>query len=1179
MNDQADSQTTTVMDNIALYCRWFEQRSLSVALCSNMVIVDGPAGIKQIIVEGHRGSDDESGGTVRGTLPLIRGYWKTPFLLDDKELEAQIHHEVIDALKSKSQPPWKSETWMPLSDRHDAWIRYFRADQALDFLSWLHPPERDPVAFSKQVRKALETWFVSIDNELIEQVRVLASRIDTIKLSLKVDKRDGLRTVWSRQLASFGNEIRASLYGYCSSTSSGVNVPSDDMPTGLDPVHTPENSRAGLVRYLSRGWRISDNGWLTSDQKEPPVWGEASYATPYRLHNTPRRLMLGASLQTRAVNLLSQDEPCEKEEPIGWFPAGRKLFAVFSTFSGWTHEDAFVISESAAIKLTAQKTQRIDIFIPRLANRVEVIKSGVFERGQKLVRAFVDLFAFGYRPHEIEGLCEKKGWDVDDGWLEFSIPRATLMEDATIVDITRRETHGSARNRELITFHMELSAPVSVGDKLATPHGIKGVVSRILPDDQMPDIDGQRAEVILSHRGIIRRGAMGQFHEALNNGHATSLPRSGNIFVTRQPQNSSHPDRFRILGAKKRVGDVRGQRYGEMEFWALMAHGANSIAKELLSFERSTAYWMRKESEANDGEIDHRKLASSAVNHYLGIAGMKTQGPILFVQQSSNGKIAVPPAANAFEIVLPNGPKDIKDWLEELDSEKKFVAGKGLGFIRLPRPVEVTFRTGHQKDSPVVCLDVSAVHILPPWLRPPLNGEPHDLTDAYAQLVRSLLSVREDQKQKLPSRVRKCIAIALGARWGRKGMSGVDVFLRREVLGRRLTRSARAVIVPDPSLRIDQIRIPAKVTEAIFEDLPEDSPSRQIVLVNRNPTLQRRGLLALRPVVDYSGSTVFGLPLGVLKTLAADFDGDQASVVALCSGDALREAEDLLLPGSKGMRSDPFLRHKQFLQESKSVAELGYEPAFPLVKEMSTPDAERSLASLASVTQLEWVSKHKDLVDDRIDNLGDGWESPYDSVNIVEAMKETIDKSKDKKKRNELGRLLSFWQGKKAEDWIKFAEEEMEIVYTSVRKKGRYGGVLRRQLYRRPFTTFEQFRKSIEALHAVTEPLVQAALSCKSGDGTFKFPIEKFFKEPSKNVAALMEIAPVFNDSGEEVASQFDEATLCEFLGESVDPQNLLAWLAKPSFQALLSEIATSETSTDDKRTYTDDPRLSWFLE
>jgi hypothetical protein len=367
------------------------------------------------------------------------------------------------------------------------------------------------------------------------------------------------------------------------------------------------------------------------------------------------------------------------------------------------------------------------------------------------------------------------------------------------------------------------------------------------------------------------------------------------------------------------------------------------------------------------------------------------------------------------------------------------------------------------------------------------------------------------------------VGIALGDQFG------AGAFLRREVLGRRLTRSARAVIVPRPDLHVDQILLPKSVADALFEDLPDRN--RQLVLVNRNPTLHRRGLIAMRPVIDGSDTPVFGLPVGVLKPLNADFDGDQACVVALETESALREAERLL-PGAETLRADPF-RPSQ--------------PAFPLGKELASPDEESALACDAVACQEDWCRKHADLVCRQVQAAGDGWGSLVTTDGI--------------------DRHVDYWKGMSEKSWLRRVAAEMETVYVSVRKKGQLGGVLRRQLYRRPFTDFASFQRSVDALHAVTERLTQSALSVKGGAGAVVFPVKDFFDDPGcrESSERLQELDPLL-----------DHQLVSQALHSGVEPASLLAWLAHPTLDSLLDLVTHCEETLPTAKA---DPRVAWFLD
>jgi len=191
---------------------------------------------------------------------------------------------------------------------------------------------------------------------------------------------------------------------------------------------------------------------------------------------------------------------------------------------------------------------------------------------------------------------------------------------------------------KLVKVYVAMKRKLSVGDKMAGRHGNKGVIARILPEEDMPYLpDGTPVEIVLNPLGVPSRMNVGQILEthlgwaahALGLYFATpvfdgalegeikkwleqaDLPSSGKTELfdgmtgEKFEQNVtvgyiymlklSHlvDDKIHArsigpyslitqqpLGGKAQFG---GQRFGEMEVWALEAYGAAHILQELLT--------------------------------------------------------------------------------------------------------------------------------------------------------------------------------------------------------------------------------------------------------------------------------------------------------------------------------------------------------------------------------------------------------------------------------------------------------------------------------------------------------------------------------------------------------------------------------------------------------------------
>jgi len=191
---------------------------------------------------------------------------------------------------------------------------------------------------------------------------------------------------------------------------------------------------------------------------------------------------------------------------------------------------------------------------------------------------------------------------------------------------------------EKVTVYMATKRTLSVGDKFAGRHGNKGVVSRILPVEEMPFLeDGTPVDMVLNPLGVPSRMNVGQLFElhlgyaAYKMGFRATTPVFGGATeadidqvmrdagleehgkVTLLDGRTGQPFDQQVgvgymymlklhhlvdekvharatgpyslitqqpLGGKARSG---GQRFGEMEVWALEAYGASYILQELLT--------------------------------------------------------------------------------------------------------------------------------------------------------------------------------------------------------------------------------------------------------------------------------------------------------------------------------------------------------------------------------------------------------------------------------------------------------------------------------------------------------------------------------------------------------------------------------------------------------------------
>jgi DNA-directed RNA polymerase subunit beta len=266
-------------------------------------------------------------------------------------------------------------------------------------------------------------------------------------------------------------------------------------------------------------------------------------------------------------------------------------------------------------------------------------KDKVAKKGDRIDREELDNFSW----HELKKIKIKE----DDG-LANTIKRIEELADDQIAFFDRmlEERVGRLRRGDdlppgvikMVKVYVAVKRKLSVGDKMAGRHGNKGVVSRVLPEEDMPYLpDGTPVEIVLNPLGVPSRMNVGQILEthlgwaakALGVWVASpvfdgategeirehlkqaSLPGSGKtrlfdgrtgkpfhqdvtvgqIYILKLAHLVDDKMHARSIGPYSLVtqqplggkAQFGGQRFGEMEVWALEAYGAAHTLQEMLT--------------------------------------------------------------------------------------------------------------------------------------------------------------------------------------------------------------------------------------------------------------------------------------------------------------------------------------------------------------------------------------------------------------------------------------------------------------------------------------------------------------------------------------------------------------------------------------------------------------------
>ncbi len=347
----------------------------------------------------------------------------------------------------------------------------------------------------------------------------------------------------------------------------------------------------------------------------------------------------------------------------GELALGRNVLVGFMTWEGYNYEDAILLSErlvkddiftsihieeyECEARDTKLGPEEITREVPNVGDDAlkdldsrGVIRIGAEVRsGDILVGKITPKGESELTAEEklLRAIFGEKAREVRDTSLRVPHGEGGIVVDVKIFTRENKDELSAGVNK-LIRVYIAQKRKISVGDKMAGRHGNKGVISRILPEEDMPFLpDGTPLDVVLNPLGVPSRMNIGQILEVhlglvgMMQGWKISSPvfdgakeedimeyfkqlqlnpdgktvlydgRSGEQFENRVTvgylylmklahlvddkihARSTGPYSLvtqQPLGGKAQFG---GQRFGEMEVWALKAYGAAHTLQEILT--------------------------------------------------------------------------------------------------------------------------------------------------------------------------------------------------------------------------------------------------------------------------------------------------------------------------------------------------------------------------------------------------------------------------------------------------------------------------------------------------------------------------------------------------------------------------------------------------------------------
>lgn len=347
----------------------------------------------------------------------------------------------------------------------------------------------------------------------------------------------------------------------------------------------------------------------------------------------------------------------------GELALGRNVLVAFMPWNGYNFEDAILISEkivrdniftsihikefTVEVRETKLGPEKITRDIPNINESAfeQLDEEGIIRIGAKIETGAILVGKVTPKSETdstpefklLNSIFGEKAKDVRDTSLR--LPHGTT---GTVIGVERlKRKEGDDLNPgviEVVKILIASKNKLQEGDKMAGRHGNKGVIARVLPEEDMPYMaDGTPIDIILNPLGVPSRMNLGQILEtelgwcanALNEWYATPVFQSAtNEMIEKKLKEANLPVNSKIqlydgmsgepfenevycgyiymlklhhlvndkmharstgpyslvtqqpLGGKAQFG---GQRLGEMEVWALEAYGAANTLQELLT--------------------------------------------------------------------------------------------------------------------------------------------------------------------------------------------------------------------------------------------------------------------------------------------------------------------------------------------------------------------------------------------------------------------------------------------------------------------------------------------------------------------------------------------------------------------------------------------------------------------
>lgn len=676
-----------------------------------------------------------------------------------------------------------------------------------------------------------------------------------------------------------------------------LRIPHTSHKYRLCPYQTPESVKTGLSLTLAADASVdADSGRITPGKKLLSV---AVGMVPYPSHTDGPRLMMGGKNMKQAEPGIRGAEPAlvpglyegkeaqyidalkEHLESERLFPyIGTNALTVIMPFKGYTYEDGLVVSRSLADKLSIDKGHyeyfwqkrgmtisksdafKYDDLAGLIADRKNPTAHELTEYIKSVMACQCNGKTFSYAdPLPSPGIdmqLDDKVYEWDERYMHHA---RGVFEKAEVSCVIKEQGNDNITADITIKWKFTVKRPLMLGDKLTGRNGNKGVITRILPDDEMPKIhfaDGpEPAELIISPSSVMGRKNLGQIWEMthsllINKGPEDITERSelkgddikklpgmltnigtddkrGTFRVTwdggecrafagwqyfcrlhhhalkkLQARGVFNVPYDPMTGQPQRCGSLTGQRMGEMENWSLLSHGANAVLNAMRDEHTGRSHKsldllvrVLRSLNIEVNTADCMSITGESPKNFTDISLFDLLHPSKELKEKFKKRL----------LLRVTSMRDISKDGSMLDEMKKHWAAAEEYRNRFAdgdkRPA--TFTWSRYFDDDGAFFDDDGAFFVDSMLLEHVSS----LRTALMKMYRG-----GNSSEKING-FKDYVDTLIGLLSHKTGIP------RQYLLGRRYDRSGRAVIVPDPELPIHEVRLPLAMLVEMLDGLDE----------------------------------------------------------------------------------------------------------------------------------------------------------------------------------------------------------------------------------------------------------------------------------------------------------------------------------------------------------------------